>query len=1336
MTAERVWKPLKEESFLKDDAWTVPLHVAEPSGVDRRFWPVTSGIPIPRGALGSISALRLLGPDGEKCQLQARATAHWPDGSIKWVLLDFQATVEAGRTAVFQLVFTHRGGGPDKPERAPSQVTETADGLEFSTGEVRVQVRNGAFGFLAASLEGPDGAGPRLAGPGDASVELGDMEGNSLGAFRASDGEPVNWEVEEPGPLRYVLKTTGWHALDGRRTIPFHLRIEAYRGHAFVRVYHTFIMSEDPNKTVIREMALRLPLALDAQMLRCTVGTTEPKEQPLTGHGSAYLLHPDWDRHEVVGPDGTRTAFDGPARWVDLSDGDKGVTVFVRDMERMFPKELEVSADAPAVTMYVWPKHLGRPLDMRHQLINPSPEMLKFQQDDPVLFRRSEHGGVNPEQALELFNVETGRCAMGVAVTHECFYYFHEGACGQAGSAELARAFNRPLIAYVTPQWYCGSEVLGKVHPYDPENFPLAEEHLTRTIDWVIRHQHEWSHFYGMLNYGDNQTRRDMIEGDWARFCCRWGWLNTEVDAHHCAFIQYLRTGERKYYDFAEAMSRHHMDVDVINWHVNKDFVGGGHRHNIDHWGGGPGSSHGWVNGYLDQYYLCGYGRALDASRLVGEYFMDKPLSWCMEGNARREAVNGWWGIMRLWEATGEERYKKAADDAAKAYLKFQRSDGLWDKLMFGYMGQATPTWYWLSGNQDCARLMLNLKRVTDGVMGNAMGNHAAYFAYQYWLTGDVKYLVNGYREMYVPAVNARCLRKCTEPLEPEAFMHARVVVNGGLPYFMAAVYDAGIKGVDFERYLPKPDEEERIKPLEGCHFVPLDLSGLVNRDPFREPFPLRIETKVPANRAEFVERFRPLQAGEVGLQFGDDRDPLAPGYHRVTKYALWPTTPDAPVLADNFYGMPFGAVAELGGVPFRLVDPERNEGRGALVLDKDQRVTIPVGMTAKRIHFLGHVHHHANFDTLDDLSDVEVARYVVHYDDGTRDEVPLKNLTHCEDVLGTPTAREVRAVRPRRCYGQASDSPHVNAFTFSPQPKKIDRIEFVDSGRGANPALVAVTIERERTQAPEAEAEPIRFLFGAQAQGILGAARYTPGGMGWLRSEGLEDADAAVILRGDHVFRADVASGTYSVTLKMAASGAPSVGMNLTLQGERRLFHALIPDGSPQGLTFDTRIADGVLDVGFTRTGFNRDGALVLEEISLRRTNEASERKPAAPTPEQTLMYGWDSPDSLASSSRYLGLMSLKWEMPKRFRVGLPNGKYAVELGITAWYPGHHLHVDVTVQGEKVLDSQFMQTPNVYEFEAEVADGVLDMTIQSDTERTNSRAPRWEINSMVIRPL
>ena len=70
----------------------VALSVLNPGGNElNQAFPVTSGVPFPKGVLGSERQLRLLDGQGREAPLQVETLARWPDGSVKWALLDFQA---------------------------------------------------------------------------------------------------------------------------------------------------------------------------------------------------------------------------------------------------------------------------------------------------------------------------------------------------------------------------------------------------------------------------------------------------------------------------------------------------------------------------------------------------------------------------------------------------------------------------------------------------------------------------------------------------------------------------------------------------------------------------------------------------------------------------------------------------------------------------------------------------------------------------------------------------------------------------------------------------------------------------------------------------------------------------------------------------------------------------------------------------------------------------------------------------------------------------------------------------------------------------------------------
>ena len=93
-------------------ALNVKLTLAERHSDSRTGEPVTSGVPLPQGQFKDVSKLRLVDDKGNEVPCQFTPTVKWfRDGSIRWVLLDFQASVTAFSTRTFYL----RDDGPAKP---------------------------------------------------------------------------------------------------------------------------------------------------------------------------------------------------------------------------------------------------------------------------------------------------------------------------------------------------------------------------------------------------------------------------------------------------------------------------------------------------------------------------------------------------------------------------------------------------------------------------------------------------------------------------------------------------------------------------------------------------------------------------------------------------------------------------------------------------------------------------------------------------------------------------------------------------------------------------------------------------------------------------------------------------------------------------------------------------------------------------------------------------------------------------------------------------------------------------------------------------------------------
>jgi hypothetical protein len=161
------------------------------------------------------------------------------------------------------------------------------------------------------------------------------------------------------------------------------------------------------------------------------------------------------------------------------------------------------------------------------------------------------------------------------------------------------------------------------------------------------------------------------------------------------------------------------------------------------------------------------------------------------------------------------------------------------------------------------------------------------------------------------------------------------------------------------------------------------------------------------------------------------------------------------------FTGMPVGEQM-IGGVPFLIIDPKANEGRGLVVLHSPKapdtvkwpkEVTIPVGRQGKRLFFLGNVHGWASGDAGAGEWGA-VAEYVIHYADGTKQTVPLVTGRTADDWARPPAATDA-------FVGLRGEPWHLNVIGVKLRPARVETVIFRDLGTPAAPVLVGVTLER-----------------------------------------------------------------------------------------------------------------------------------------------------------------------------------------------------------------------------------------------------------------------------------
>jgi len=495
---EPLWTPLPVENHqTAPGRWKIPLHLAEPAGVERRHEPVRCGVPIPRGALRDTAAVRLEDESGRERPLQVESAAWWPDGSIKWALLDFTLDLKAGEKKAYALHFGQ--GVSRRPGETPLRVAQDDETITVDTGKLKFTMlkRKNVFiheAWLDANSDGKYSEEERIvAAParGELRGLFVDLWHKSRGAqeyWAALDAKPETVEIEAAGPNCVEICFKGWHraaagmdpwSFVAPRAWQYVLRVRAYAGSATLRVYHTFINTEDPLDIRVRSIGIKLPVVA-GEAPRYAFGAAPALRKDGGPQEDFYLVQEHWDsvlferggpmpalKPEAGGdPAPLMGQYQGgtvleklPAceRFANLSGPKAGLTIVFRDMEKLFPKELRLSGND--TWAYIWPAH-KRPtkyeffgggqksyMDLRQPNEVMYPDVALFKEKFPGVYNKWM---VGQDSDWERYKNWPNRCnALGVAKTHELLYDFHAGLRPRpSGGARRGRLRPRPALCH------------------------------------------------------------------------------------------------------------------------------------------------------------------------------------------------------------------------------------------------------------------------------------------------------------------------------------------------------------------------------------------------------------------------------------------------------------------------------------------------------------------------------------------------------------------------------------------------------------------------------------------------------------------------------------------------------------------------------------------------------------------------------------------------------------------------------------------------------------------------------------------------------------------------
>ena len=539
---------------------TVPVQAHNRSPLARERSPVAVGAPFARGALRGPFELVARDAAGEALPTQAHTLATWDDGSVKFALVQFPATVPADATACY----TVEPGSPPRPETV-CRVIEDDDAFHLDTGPMRVTIRRGATaGLDRVVVDGREVLGDAV------SCRFFMLE--RLERFGHLLEEVEEIEVEERGPLRCLVR------LRGKLTPPegkpphygFELTLSACAGERSVRARYTFIALHTQNIYPVERLGLRLRLRGDEPRATFRIDGSGGPHEGSFGAWVPEMIHvfrgADGDRYFWSdGKSPLQSADSLPGRF-SLDAGAGRVGVAIRDFEFNGPGGYRVG----------WDK--------------------SHAEAEVRFYDGAQH---------------TLRLGKGRARTHDVLWAFDAEDGDPEALHDRMAAFQAPLVPAVDPVHVCATGAFGELLPASAGAFPEYHRNVREAFDAWQREADLDPRNRGILNFGDfvSVAAYGAPEGIF---------MDEEYDPAHGLYLLFAQTGDPEYFVAAERLVGHLVDVDIDNVTGHMAFHGYPplcERHEERVLTGIPELGHIFLDGPMDHYLLTGDRRAMSVAR-------------------------------------------------------------------------------------------------------------------------------------------------------------------------------------------------------------------------------------------------------------------------------------------------------------------------------------------------------------------------------------------------------------------------------------------------------------------------------------------------------------------------------------------------------------------------------------------------------------------------------------------------------------------------------------------------------------------------------------------------
>ena len=567
--------------------------------------PVSFGVPLPRGA-ATDGVCWVVESSGGAAVVDARVIDRWHDGSARWMLVDTRVQSWFDDATVIRPAEPKDLAGVER-----ISLTQEDGCLAVDTGIARfVFRRGGSFpfdGVTAGGLDLADCAAP------DHGLVVTTATGNS------SHGRVDDVNIEHAGQLRVSVRLVGTLPV-GSRTAVVVARVDLFAGLAAARVRLTIRNRDraqhpgnywdlgDQGSILIRDLSVRLALP--------KVKSSTPRLRVATESGSAWF--------------GVQLPFE---LYQDSSGGDGWQSTNHLDRQRRVPTSFRgyrLSGGDGAETR----GHRATPAVGiecgGHAMAVAVPA---FWQNFPRAITASDCGlalHLFPGQFATLHELQGGE-----QKTHE--FYLALGV--DQASWALVDQCRRPTLVSPHPAWYEATAAVDLLAPLEAGHATLAVQAVNEPTSFERKRdvidQFGWRHF-GEI-YGDHEAIGQMGAQPLVSH------YNNQYDPVLGFGLQFLRTGDRRWWSAMDELAKHLIDIDIYHTAQDKAAYNGGLFWHTYHYGdadtathrtyparntgtvsgGGPSADHNYPAGLVLHYFLTGDEASREAAIGLADYVLN-----------------------------------------------------------------------------------------------------------------------------------------------------------------------------------------------------------------------------------------------------------------------------------------------------------------------------------------------------------------------------------------------------------------------------------------------------------------------------------------------------------------------------------------------------------------------------------------------------------------------------------------------------------------------------------------------------------------------------------------